>query len=606
MLIPGLAGKLICSRYLVYAHTSGIMGDGVPVEPESAQQTHRPAPPIRLLRSLALPLLLALVFAVAAYVRISGHDWDQGYGAHVDETAMVRVVESPERWVGDISLATLLDPQRSPLNQRRGDFYYSYGTLPLYLLKGVVSLTHTLIGDSAVENFDGIEQTGRIMSALMDALTVLVVFAVGTRLWGSWVGLFCATLYTFAVLPIQTAHFLGQEVALTLFATCGLLASVVLAQTGKRRYALLAGLGIGLAMACKLSAAPLLVLPVGGALAWHLNRNPDQLGTCKRAVWGRVALLLGLALVGAFVGLLAADPYAILNHQRYLDQVQFETQVQSGVVDAIQTRKYVGTSPLYPWGQLILLGVNPLVGIVGTVGLLAAIWRGWRERLYVEFLLPLGAIAYFIPIAAVEARWVRYLLPLVPFLVLLAGALVARLWGYGRSHGWLRKGLLISCGALILSAIVCTLAFRNIYSSEHTYVQASRWIYDNVPEGSRIGSMWPEWPLPVSIRGKPANVGYFEMSKYDIVADATSKQVYFALREYLKSVDYLTLNGIATNRTIFAMPWRYPVQGQFYRLLLSEQLGFKLVYQSTSYPSFLGAQVPDDRPPFDPSFVEYD
>jgi hypothetical protein len=137
-------------------------------------------------------------------------------------------------------------------------------------------------------------------------------------------------------------------------------------------------------------------------------------------------------------------------------------------------------------------------------------------------------------------------------------------------------------------------------------VQASRWIYDQVPEGSRIGSLWPDQPLPLPLIGKPVNTVYFQFSRYDVVADATSKQVYYALREYLKNTDYLTVNGIATTRTIFAMPWRYPVQEQFYRSLMSEELGFKLISQFTSYPTFLGVRVIDDVPPFDPSFVEYD
>src|SRR5438132_5892907 len=117
-------------------------------------------------------------------------------------------------------------------------------------------------------------------------------------------------------------------------------------------------------MACKMSAAPALVLPLA-AVVLAMGRGPGDVNW-KRAL-GLAALSLGAALLGLFVG----DPFAVLDAPTYLAQLRDQVAIQSGADDRWWTRKYVGTWPvLYPWGQLALLGVGPLVGAAGTLGIL--------------------------------------------------------------------------------------------------------------------------------------------------------------------------------------------------------------------------------------------
>src|SRR5205823_13853535 len=72
-------------------------------------------------------------------------------------------------------------------------------------------------------------------------------------------------------------------------------------------------------------------------------------------------------------------------------------------------------------------GMGPASGIVAILGLLLAIWLAFRRRA-AEILLLSGLIPYFLTIVTLEAKWPRYLLPLVPYLCILAGALLARGW----------------------------------------------------------------------------------------------------------------------------------------------------------------------------------
>ncbi len=551
-------------------------------------------------------VILVIVLLIAAYLRVSGHNWDQGHFLHPDErfivdTAIQHLLLPPDTTLGD-----LMDPNRSPLNLRGGGQAYSYGTLPLYAVKLVSVALYLITGDSFFPGHFGVTQTGRLLTALFDALTVLPLFGIGVRLWSVRIGLFCAGLYALSVLPIQIAHIFSSEPLMTLFATCVLLCSILVAQTGKRRYAALAGLSVGLAMACKLSAAPLLVLPMLGiAIFWWSSRNEGEASLAPVRLRHIAALGL-LPSLFALVGWFLADPYAVLDFNVYWQQVSFQLDIQRGLVDEVYTRKFVGTWPvLYPWLQLVLLGVNPLVGLVGTAGIGVVTWRVVWLRRWVEGLLLLGFVAYFLPIALSEARWVRYLLAAVPYLCLFAGALVVALLAAGSRRGWRLPAARAVGGILLASALLSAVAYTSIYRSEHVEVQASRWIYDNVPAGSKVGAIG-DGPLPLRIANHPLPGDAYDLSYFPLLDDKPSAEMADNLRKYLRSVDYLTVRGADVRSTVDPLPWRYPVQIRYFELLFSGKLGFKPVYSVTSYPRLLGLQIVDSMPPVDPNFIEYD
>ncbi|HEX8218624.1 MAG TPA: glycosyltransferase family 39 protein [Chloroflexia bacterium] len=561
----------------------------------------------RQVRRFAPPFVLGLLLLAAFYLRASGHNWDQGHNLHPDEPFVVRTGMQHVNWPPDVTLDALLDPARSPINVRGNGLVYSYGTFPLYLLRLVTVAAHGLTGNSYFSNYFGVAQTGRVLTALFDALTVLALFGVGARLWGRWVGLLCASLYAFAVLPVQIAHIFGNEPYLALFATLSLLCGVLLAQTGKHRYALLGGVATGLAIACKLSALPLLVLPLAGVLVWSLKTG-DRRGV-RAVLQPRLFGMGALALAGAFLSLLLADPYAVLDLQTYWSQVQFQADIQRGAIDMVYTRQFIGTWPvLYPWLQVVLVGANPIVGVAGTLGLAALVWRVLKQRLLVEGLVLVGFAAYFAPVAISEARWMRYYVAAVPYLCLFAGALVVWLADLASGRGLAfpaKRVLATASGILVVSAVLGAAAYSSIYRAEHTEVQASRWLYDNVPKGSRVGALGDS-VLPLVIEGKPSPNDAFALAWYDLLADKPSEVESRELRDFLRQLDYLTVPGIKVLSTIKPLPWRYPVQQRYHELLFSGQLGFEQIYKVTSYPRLFGLEVVDSQPPFEPNFVEYD
>lgn len=554
-------------------------------------------------RSLATWPALALVLLMGAWLRVGSHNWDQGKSLNVDEYRITKLTIQRVQIPPGTSLSTLFDPQSSPMNPRADGTEYPYGTLPLYLGKAASTLALVTTGDRYFASFNGTQQTGRVLSGLLDTLVALVVFFVGKRIWGASVGLAAAAFYALAALPIQIGHFYISDGFMSAAMSVVLLCSVIYYQSGKVWALGLAGLFSGLALACKLSAAPVLMLVAGAALGrWLIERRHPGASQSRL----RLPLLLGMAGAGVAAGLFAGDPFALLDAPTYLKQLNEQATIQAGANDQWFTRKYVGTWPvLYPWSQL-LIGVGPLVGLAGTAGVVWGCRCLWREGKWAGGLLLLGGVSYFASVAFLEAKWVRYLLPVAPYLCLFAASF--SLWLAGRlarnSSKLLLPLQLAILGLLLVPALLEALAVNAIYLGQHTQVKASRWIYDYVPPGSSIGLETTAQQMPLSVPGELDPEKAYKLVSWDPLADRPGEETSATLRAELGNADYLVIDATQSYRTVPHLPWRYPVQIRYYQLLFSGELGFGMAYASKSYPTIFGIQIPDDNGWVDASYMD--
>src|SRR5437870_3759229 len=148
----------------------------------------------------------------------------------------------------------------------------------------------------------------------------------------------------------------------------------------------------------------------------------------------------------------------------------------------------------------------------------------WRAGSVALWLVLLGAAAYFASIAFSETKWVRYLLPMVPYLCLFATAL--GLWlskaVFKQRTGALRQYSIP--GVLVSSALVGAIAFRAIYGVEHTRVQASRWIYANVPAGSHIAMEVNDARMPNPLPDHPSPEKEYQLLEMRTLADFSTPE----------------------------------------------------------------------------------
>lgn len=121
----------------------------------------------------AWPVTLAVITLLGGAARFWNLNWDDGwYVFHPDERALNDVVRR-------------LGPDLHP------HFFY-YGSLPIYLYRATAELLSAITGLDWL--FPGrLPLVGRHYSALFSTAMLLLVFAIGRRLWGTAAGLLAAT-----------------------------------------------------------------------------------------------------------------------------------------------------------------------------------------------------------------------------------------------------------------------------------------------------------------------------------------------------------------------------------------------------------------------------
>ncbi len=585
-------------------------------------------------KGAALGSALLFILAAAATLRFQGLNWDQNTHLHPDERFITMVAAALE-WPR--SLGEYLDTAASPLNPYNRNFgTYVYGTFPLFLTKFVAEKLLDLGG------YDRIFLVGRALSALMDLATILLAFLIGRRLYGPAVGLLTAGLLAFTVLHIQQAHFWTVDAPGTFLVTLGLYFAVELAFGGRPVPALLGlGASFGLALATKINLALFGgIIGLAWALRWVGARNRSPIEPALPRGWsGRLAgwevyiqarptapgpglgtlpavgarFILTLAV--AFLVFRIAQPYAFrglgLNPQ-WVQDMDMVSRLIAGEIDYPPGHQWASRTPyVFPWVNMVAWGLGWPLGLAAWAGVaLAGYELVFRRR--VEHLLPLAwVVLVFGYLGGGFVLTMRYFYPIYPCLVMLAAYLLVRVWDGRRELG--RVGAAVAGGLAVVvvgGTVLWALAFTQIYRQPHSRVEASRWIYANIPPGSVLGYEHWDDPLPLPIDGRnPADL--YRGVELPLYNEDTPEKLYgypnqpgSGLLDKLDRVDYIILSSNRLYGSIPRLPMRYPMTIRYYEALFSGELGFERVKTFNSFPGLFGLTINDQGA--EEAFTVYD
>lgn len=604
---------------------------------------------------------LTAILLLGAALRFHGLGWDQPAGAkaplqmHPDERFLSLVSDRLD-WPDGAS--AYFDTANSPLNPYNdGETNsYVYGTFPLFLVKGVATIT----GDDpsgAHNSYDTTVIWGRRVTAGFDTATILLVFLLGASVFGRRVGLLGALLYALAVLPTQLAHFWTMDPYLTFFGTLTLLLSVRwLRSVGLSSWVYAAGIGLslGLAGACKVNGAVFAVAPVSAlGLRMAIRHQPKLRLTYRGMVaspvlkpqpweWATDISMLCMAAAIALLVFRVAQPYAFTGphiwdmsfNKQWWEDIQRERDFQKGNADYPPFVQFAGTTPfLTPLKNIVLWGLGPTLGLAGFAGLMFAGYRLFKRR-EVSLALPLiFALAIFgfqgprfvafmryfdpmYPMLALFAAWALLSLAAAPAVVRSRTALVETTGGWRekvrtRTHSaWQRPWVRWAPLAVVLVATTWwAMAFQSVYSQEHPRITASRWIYDNVPQNSKItGEIWDD-TIPYAIPGQSGGYRIVETTPYDTDSlEKVQKLVYGDPANPnatgLVSADYVAITSNRVRESVKKLEREYPATIHYYELLDSGALGFERVATFKVHPTFLGISLDDSSA--EESFTVYD
>lgn len=623
---------------------------------------------------------------VGALLRFNGLDWDQHPDAaeplqmHPDER-FLSIVANGADWPG--SVGGYFNTETSPLNPYNIPDVnaYVYGTFPLFLSKGLATLADKGLfaplewigvavpdGDppGAGNSYNQAVVWGRALTAFIDSLTIALVFAAGSVLFGRAVGLLAALAYALAVLPTQLAHFFTMDPYVTFTATAILLFAAISVRSegtlNRAATCMALGTAIGLLLASKVSAAPLLAIPAAAVLIRIGLRDLPSLGlkwqgiaARPRGYWaGDIAFLSFALLIGACVFRIA-QPYAFATpdfgsgpvdwpvgvarlfdlNPEWEQDIRREIDFQNGNVDFPPFVQFAGNTPLVtPLKNIVLWGLGPAMGFTVLAGAVAADVVLFKRR-ELALLLPLIAIAAVFGFSGPRfVAFMRYFQPIYPALAILGAWAGWAAWQWVRSMEpgkrvspirsrlagrevrypavravHLRYGVQSLFVVVLLASAWWALAFQNVYREGHPRIQASEWIYENVPPGSAIThELWDD-SLPYNLPGRSAgDYRIMGLSMYHPDSLEKVRELVYGAPgtegEGLAGADYVAVTSNRVRDSVPKLEREYPATIRYYELLETGELGFDRVQTFEVRPSFLGISV--DTTPAEEAFSVYD
>ena len=574
------------------------------------------------------PLALGITAIVGLAVRLYGLDWDamlpryqllshlygagaaQGTNFHPDERQiMYQVIKLswPTSW------AQFVDQAHSPLNPH----FFAYGTFPLYLLASVGNLLAHI--SPTLADFAHLTLTGRVLNVLFDIGTLLLTAWLALlltpdatpdrrRAWS--VALLAAALVAFTPFEVQQTHFYTVDTMTLFFVMLAILACVKLIRTEHPvRWALVVGLAYGLGLATKTSTAPL-ALPLLIALGLRLYHRRD--------FWEFIIPLIYAACTTLLV-FVAAMPYALLDFSEFMQQVSYQGDLARGLIDLPYVRQFAGTVPVvYELKNLLLWGLGLTLGVTALAGLLWLCWRIWRHEM-ASWLVPLSWVLVYGAInCSFYTKYMRYLLPIYPLLVLMGACMLISLVSLDTTKWQALSARVVRIGSYALIGLVLVgtlfqyLALDAIYSQPNTRIQASNWIFTHLKPGTVL--TYEQWDdaLPVATDGHdPAiypQAAYVDaqgagQQGLDLYGNDTGAKAQ-TLAAMLMQAGAITMDSDRLDASIPHLPERYPLTIHYYQLLFSGQLGFHLAAQFEVRPSLLGITLDDSNA--DESYTVFD
>ena len=420
-------------------------------------------------RMRGVPPLLAAILLTALGVRL----WGITFGlplvmARPDELA---VLFTAVRMHGGDANPRFFDYPALYIYVLAGLFSVYYG---IQLLRGRVSNPPEFV-TSFRDHFEPFFLIARTTTALLGTATVYLCYRVALPLFGRTAALASALFLALAFLHVRDSHYGTTDVPMTFFVMAAMLAVVRLHETRAPRDAWLAGALAGCAAGTKYNAV-LLVLPmlaVQVAHAWPLRREPRRVFRELHVVrWG-------LAFAAIF---LATNPYLLLDSETALRDLRL---LQASTANGMTPRDVLGRGWWYHLPFSLRHGLGLPLLTASLAGLALMLYRAPVHAL----VLASFPVGYYLAVGAAYNVFVRYMMPVVPFLCIFAGYLVAQLAAAvppGRARAAAAAALALGLAAPSAYSVV---RFNTILSAEDTRLVAGRWMHENVPAGSTISMM---------------------------------------------------------------------------------------------------------------------
>ena len=305
----------------------------------------------------------------------------------------------------------------------------------------------------------------RLFFAACGVLCVWLTWRLGKRLGGTRMGLTAAALLAVNSIHVEYSQLIRTDVQASVFILLATLAALDILQRGGIRAHAMAGVFVGLGMATKWPAALAVFNPFIASLWRNIPRG---------SVLRPLVVLGGVSVVTLFL----VSPFLLLDQATVMRHLAGEARpVHPGATGGgfLTNFAWYVRGPLregFGWPGLAAAGLGAALAL--------------RNREMRAAVLPF-AVALGLVICAQSLVWERWVVPLLPFIALVAA------YAIGAAADWLRvrldrplPPLELIATALILMPMAAATRTAKIERAHDTRQAAAAWVNANLPRGGTI------------------------------------------------------------------------------------------------------------------------
>ena len=413
-------------------------------------------------KRLAIPVTLTAVLLLALALRLYGIRWGlpdvshPGYSFHPDEAFHLL-------WARMMVAGEIIGK------------HFMYGGTFYYTILNAYYFFADRLGES-LDGFNHLASSillGRYFHTAIALLTILIVYECGRAFYGRKIGMLAAMVLAVAPGHIVCAQRMRPDEFAAFLAALIILLSWQISssdQGKKLRYYLFAGLTLGLAIALRF---PLVTL-IGAPLAVHVfGGEGKNIADRLWSLWDRRVAIMFVAVI---VGYAIASPHTFIYPEWLIQGIKKQWWYQSNpFMDAVDNGPGIYQ---YGWTMLHEALGYPLY-FLALGGVVLALVR----RSQADIVILAAGAPYFILTTFTSWVVVRYTLPLLPLLAILAGRFVAYTMEKIPRHKTVTNVVI----AVILAwTLLADYAYLKMETEKDVRDVASEWIQRNLPLGSSI------------------------------------------------------------------------------------------------------------------------
>lgn len=495
-------------------------------------------------------LLIALI-VFGTFLHFYNLNWGAPFYFHPDERQ---------------NIVYTIQSSTSPLMWDQKNF--DTGTFPLIIIKNTYALFMLVNPSLPANNFTNILFLARFYSSSFTILCSVLLFFIGKKIKDTTTGIIAFSLSFFCTGFLQFSHFATIEVWEAFFFLCLLYLTLLLYEKVSYKTSLLLGATFSIALATKILT--ILLLPV--LLSPYLFAFYKKKRFSSEIIFSVLIFLFSAGIVAVFL-----MPQVFIDFSAVYQSLHFESGVALGTLPIFFTQEFYQTIPIvFQLVHVFPFLLNPLNSILLLISCCWALGVGIQKKYTPYLVLVVFFFILFLSQSYFFVKWTRYMIPAIPFAILLISLFVSFLYKKIKRYS-LRGAQTLIVGIILLTCCFGTFYTITVFFNPDTRMAAASWMTSHIPPSSTILSE----PYDIGLTAMQAL--YPHITTIDIYAldnPSFTPLILSQLTNALAANDYILLPSQRLLKIRLVNGKDFPMGNTYYKDLLNGTLGFTKLYET--------------------------